>query len=230
MNYDGSQLHRATTVPIAGLLPTDLSFCWSPDGTQLLYPGNNKLYVVNANGSGNGLRVVAQAPYGRTFAGCDWTGQGDRIIARTTGASIYDNRFVWMSSHGQDTVTVLNKPASRVGNPVFSVTGKEVIYTSDKDNFQNEEGRQLNAQITMLTLATRVPWVVMTAGTDARSAKPVGTNDLDPRFSPNSSKIIFISTSNSGTGDCTIMTADFDGTKAQNRTMLVKGAEMPCWR
>ena len=134
MNYDGSNLHRATTVPVAGLMPTDLSFCWSPDGTQLLYPGTNKLYVVNADGSGNGLRVVAQAPYGRSFAGCDWTGQGDRIIARTTGASIYDNRFIVMSPQGKDTTTVLNKPASRVGNPVFSITGKEALYTSDKDS------------------------------------------------------------------------------------------------
>lgn len=230
MNYDGSRLHRATTVPVAGLLPSDLSFCWSPDGTQLLYPGSNKLYAVNADGSGNGLRTVAQAPYGRTFAGCDWTGQGDRIVARTTGASIYDNRFVWMTAQGKDTITVLNKAASRVGNPIFSITGKEVIYTSDKDSFQNEEGRQLNAQVTMLTLATRVPWVVMTVGTDARTTKPVGFNDLDPRFSPNSSKIIFISTSNSGTSESTVMTADFDGTKGQNRTVLIKGAEMPCWR
>ena len=69
-----------------------------------------------------------------------------------------------------------------------------------------------------------------TTGTDARSNKPIGTNDLDPRFSTNDSKIIFINTSNTGTGECTVMTADFDGKLGQNRTALIKGAEMPCWR
>lgn len=232
MNHDGSNLHRVTTVPVAGLIPSDLSFCWSPDGTQLLYPSNNKLYMVQANGSGNGLRLIAETPAGRYFAGCDWTRQGDRIIARTTGSSIYDNRFVLMSSQGKDTVTVLNKTSSRVGNPVFSITGKEVLYTSDKDNFQNDQGRQLNAQITLMTLATRVPKIVQSAGTDARSAKPAGTNDLEPRFSPNSAKIIFINVSNTGAGECTVMTIDFDSQtgQGQNRVALFKGAEMPYWR
>ena len=43
MNIDGSNLRRVTTIPVSGLMPSDLSFCWSPDGTQLLYPSNNKL-------------------------------------------------------------------------------------------------------------------------------------------------------------------------------------------
>ena len=230
MNLDGSNRQRVTTVPVAGLLPSDLSFCWSPDGTQLLYPANNKLYVVRADGSGNGGRVISQAPAGRFFAGCDWTPQGDRIVARTTGFSIYDNRFVVMSTRGTDTITVLNKPGSRVGNPVFSATGNEVLYTSDKDNFQNEQGRQLNAQITMLTLVTRVPWIVVGAGTDARSTKPSGTNDLEPRFSPDGARIIFINTSNTGTGETTVVTVDFDGKTGQNRTALIQAAEMPYWR
>src|SRR5207237_595450 len=34
MNTDGSNIRQVTTVPIAGLYATDLSFCWSPDGTQ----------------------------------------------------------------------------------------------------------------------------------------------------------------------------------------------------
>ncbi|MEZ0540195.1 carboxypeptidase regulatory-like domain-containing protein [Fibrella arboris] len=229
MNADGSNLRRVTTVPIAGLVPSDLAFCWSPDGTQLLYPGNNKLYVVNADGSGNGQRVVAQAPVGRTFAGCDWTPQGDRIIARTYGATIYDTRFVTMSPQGQgkDTLTIYTRTGGRVGNPVFSITGQEVLFSYDRIAYQNEQGRQLNAQLALLTVAAKsAPRDFMAEGT----TKPAGTNDLEPRFSPNGSKIIFTNLSNVGTGEATITILDFDGKTAQTRTALIKGAEMAYWR
>ncbi|WP_375446134.1 carboxypeptidase regulatory-like domain-containing protein [uncultured Fibrella sp.] len=229
MNADGSNLHRVTNVPVAGLLPTDLAFCWSPDGTQLLYPGNNKLYVVNADGSGNGSRVVAQAPVGRTFAGCDWTPQGDRIVARTYGTTIYDTRFVTLSPQGQgkDTLTIYTRVGGRVGNPVFSITGQEVLFSYDRIAYQNEQGRQLNAQLALLAVAARsIPRDFMADGT----AKPAGTNDLEPRFSPNGSKIIFTNISNTGTGEATVMTIDFDGKTAQARTALIKSAEMAYWR
>ncbi|GAB3643720.1 carboxypeptidase regulatory-like domain-containing protein [Spirosoma arcticum] len=230
MNHDGSHPRRVTTVPMAGLVPSDLSFCWSPDGTQLLYPSHNKLYVVQADGSGNGLRMVSQAPAGRFFAGCDWTPQGNRIIARTTGSSIYDNRFVVMSPQGKDTITVLTQVGGRMGNPVFSTTGEKILFSYDKIPFQNAQGRQLNALIALLTLGEKQPQDVMTFGTDTRSTKPVGTNDLDPRFSPDGAKITFTNTSNTGTGEGTVMTIDFDGKTGQNRTVLIKAAEMPCWR
>jgi TolB protein len=232
MNYDGSNLRRATTVPVSGLMPTDLSFCWSPDGTQLLYPSNNKLYAVQADGSGNGLRLVSQAPAGRFFAGCDWTMQGDRIIARTTGSSVYDNRFVLMAASGKDTSTVWTRVGGRIGNPVFSITGEKILFSYDKIPYQNSQGRQLNALIALLTLGEKQPQDVMALGTDAKSNKPAGTNDLEPHFSPNGAKIIFTNTSNTGIGEATVTTIDFNGQTGlgQNRVPLINVAEMPYWR
>ena len=72
----------------------------------------------------------------------------------------------------------------------------------------------------------REPQAVMTSGT----VKQAGTNDLDPRLSPNGAKIIFTNVSNTGTGECAIITVDFDGQAGQNRTVLIKGGEMPYWR
>lgn len=234
MNVDGSNLRRATTIPVAGLTPSDLSFCWSPDGTQLLYPANNKLYVVQADGSGNGSRPIVQAPVGRAFAGCDWTAQGDRIIARTTGMSSYDNRLMIMSSQGKDTTTIFSKTSYRIGNPVFSVSGDKALFSYDSFTFQNEQGRQLNAIIGFISVALTAPKGLRdpqpVAATGTGTAKQVGTNDLDPRLSPNGAKIIFTNVSNTGTGESTVMTVDFDGQSGQNRTVLIKGAEMPYWR
>lgn len=243
MNYDGSNLHQVTTVSVAGLKPTDLSFCWSPDGTELLYPSNDKLYVVRADGSGNGRRLISLAPLGRSFAGCDWTRYGTapdgRIIARTTGSTVYDNRFIIMNPQGKDTAMVLNKPTWRVGNPVFSLTGDKVLFSYDKSTPPAEDGRQLNALIGLIYLTSKGPQEpapVMEVGNDSKSAKQSGTNDLEPRFSPDGAKIIFTNVSNTGTGERTVWTSDLsedskeNKVKGQNRVALIKDAEMPYWR
>jgi len=57
--------------------------------------------------------------------------------------------------------------------------------------------------------------------------KEAGTNDLDPRFSPDGSKIIFVNTNNDGISVRNIMVMDIDG---RNRTILFEDAEMPDWQ
>ena len=64
------------------------------------------------------------------------------------------------------------------------------------------------------------------SGIDFRG-KEAGTNDLDPRFSPDGAKIIFVNTNNDGISPRTIMTMNIDG---RDRTVLFEGAEMPDWR
>jgi Tol biopolymer transport system component len=230
MNLDGSNRRWVTTVPVAGLDPRDLSFCWSPDGTQLLYPSGYWLYAVRADGSGNGLRQVAQAVLGRQFAGCDWTPQGDRIIARLTGSTVYDNYFLLLNAQGQEPQYVYTRTGSRVSNPVFSVTGKDVLFAYDTAQYRNEQGRQLNSEIAVLTLPTAAKAAsvqLVGAGNDGKSGKPAGTNDLEPRYAPDGAKIIFTNRSNTGTGSGTVCTMDRNG---QNRTVLIPAAEMAYWR
>ena len=53
------------------------------------------------------------------------------------------------------------------------------------------------------------------------TTKPAGTNDLETRLSPNNSKIIFTNRSNTGTGEATVMTIDFDGKTAQRNNYLM---------
>ena len=152
MNANGSNLKQVTTVPIAGLYQTDLSFCWSPDGTQLLYPNNDRLFAIRTDGTG--LRTVALAPSGRIFAGCDWTPQGNRIAARTTGTSVYDNEITTFQDDGSGVKSVYSKRNSRVGNPVFSVNGRQLVFSADASGFMNEQGRQLDARLYLLDLST----------------------------------------------------------------------------
>ena len=228
MNSDGSNIRRVTTVPVAGLYQTDLTFSWSPDGTQLLYPSNDRLYAVRTDGTG--LRVVAQAPSGRVYAGCDWTAQGNRITARTTGTSVYDNEIVILQADGTGSRSVYSRKGARIGNPVFSVNGTQLVFSADSSGFQNEQGRQLDARLYLLNLTSGGITdlsSIQTNQNQSQNNKPAGTNDLEPRFSPNGSQIIFTNTDNTGTGARSIYILDIDG---RNRRLLISNAEMPYWR
>ena len=217
-DLQGNNVRQVTTIPIAGLSVTDLSFCWSPDGTELLYPNYDKLYAVRPDGTG--LRLVAQAPAGRFFAGCDWTEQGNRIVARATTSSVYDNELYLINPTSGQTTRLLGGQSGRMGNPAFAVDGRRIVYSLDVSNFQNPQGRQLDAHIFLLDI---------TAGTsvDLSKDKTAGTNDLEPRFSPDGARIIFTNTNNDGISTRSMYSMDLTG---EARTLLVQNAEMPYWR
>ncbi|MCX6214732.1 carboxypeptidase regulatory-like domain-containing protein [Spirosoma sp.] len=235
MNANGTNIRQVTTVPISGLYQTDLSFSWSPDGTQLLYPSNDRLYAVRTDGTG--LRVVSQASGGRVFAGCDWTPQGNRIAARTTGTSVYDNEITTFMADGSALKLVYSQRSARVGNPAFSVDGRRLVFSADSSGFMNEQGRQLDARLYLLDLNTNgiisLSSSQSSSGTGA-AGKPAGTNDIDPRFSPNGAQIIFTNTDNTGNGVRSVYTLDLNFTTGQstssNRKQLFTSAEMPYWR
>ncbi|HEV7382455.1 MAG TPA: carboxypeptidase regulatory-like domain-containing protein [Dyadobacter sp.] len=217
-NRVGKELKRVTVVPIAGVALMDLSFCWSPNGLEILYPYYDKLYAVHTDGSG--LRVVAEAPTGRFFAGCDWTAQGNKIIARVTGSTVYDNELYMVNpATGVLTKLVTGRPG-KMGNPDFSTDGKTALFTLDVSNFQNIEGRQLDSRIFTVDVATGI-------SSDISIGKTRGNNDLDARFSPNGARIIFTNTSNDGFSEKSLFSMDLSG---ENRVEILKNAEMPYWR
>jgi TolB protein len=218
MNRDGTNLRQVTTIPIAGVVPTDLSFCWSPDGTQLLYPANDKLYAIQTNGTG--LRLFARIPANLFFSGCNWTEQGNQVVARISSSEVYGNQLLLINPQtGAYRATFATE--GWVGNAVFSLDGKQLLFSFDASLFKDEQGRQLNARMHLLTLATNVLADI------SGSSKPAGTNDLDPRFSPNGARIIVTNTDNTGNGPRNIVLVDLNG---QTRTPLLTQAEMPYWR
>lgn len=231
MNVDGSNQRQVTTVPINGLSATDLSFCWSPDGSQLLYPSNNRLYVIRTDGTG--LRLVVQAANGRVFAGCDWTAQGNEIVTRTTGVSVYDNELTIIRTDGSEVRSVFVQRNRRVGNPVYSVDGRQLVFSVDSSGFVNEQGRQLDARLHLLNLTTNTLTDLsssQTSGTNSAAAKAPGTNDLDPQFSPSGSQIIFSNSVNTLTGTRSVYAIDLNRSGATNRRLLISSADMPYWR
>ena len=75
--------------------------------------------------------------------------------------------------------------SARVGNPVFSVDGQQILFSADSTNFQNEQGRQLDARIYRLTWSTGALADLsnpQATNNNTQTNKVAGTNDLEPRF------------------------------------------------
>lgn len=218
-DLDGKNVVKLSGIPVVTVAnATELSFCWSPDGTQLVFPSYDKLYSVRTDGTG--LRVIYQAPVGKFFASADWTAQGNKIVARLTTTSVYENEIILIDLNIGASAPVAGDFKGKTGNPVFSVDGRKILYTFDIENFTNIEGRQLNSRIFLHDLQSG-------SREDLSTDKLSGTNDLDPRFAPNGGTVVFTNTSNDGFSVHNIYTLDLLNRK---RVLLKNDAQMPYWR
>lgn len=220
MNPDGSDIRQVTTLPVAGFNTIDLDFCWSPDGARLLYMNNSRLFTINADGTG--LAIFADAPAGFTFSEVDWNGHTKTISARLTGGQVYESRIVQYSEAGAVLATLVADAPGGLGGGQFFPDGSRIVYVQDDAGFDSPDGRQLDARLKVRNLATGVV-------ADFSANKVPGTNDLDPRWSPDGSKVIFTNTNNDGVSPRSLWTAD--GTPfASGRVKILDNAEMPDWR
>ena len=219
MNRDGSEVTQVTSnVPIGGVNNFELDFSWSPDGTQLLYMNFDELWRINIDGTG--LTKLTDALPGFTFTEVDWTASGNKIVARLTGDNPYNSLINIYNANGSFVQQLVGDIPGSTGGSMFSIDGNFVLYTHDVSEFEAPDGRQLDAHIFLKNVTTGVE-------IDLSNAKPAGTNDLDPRFSPDGSKVIFTNTNNDGISVKNILIMTIDGT---GRTLLFEDSEMPDWR
>lgn len=218
MDRDGSNKRQITTVPVAGYHNQGIGFAWAPDGGQLIYPHYDNLYRIERDGSA--LTLLAKAPANRHFRTLDWTDRGNKIVAQTIGANINDSEIYLMDADGTDQFLLVENMPGRVESPVFSIDGKNILYTRDAAGFENTEGRQLDSRIYRKNIDG-------TGLEDLSHDKPAGTNDLYPRYSPTGAQIIFVNTPNDNQGPFDVYVMDADG---NNRTLLFSNAIMPDWK
>lgn len=207
-------------IPIDGYDVSELDFAWSPDGTKLLYMRFNQLFTINSDGSGHQLFAEINLP--DAFVEVDWSPVTNRIAARCRGALPYHSKILLFDSDGTYLEDIVDDLPGNIGGPVFSVSGNSILYTHDVDGLETPDGRQLNSHIFLKNL---------TSGdvTDLSIEKPIapGTNDLDPRFSPDGNLIIFTNTLNVQNAARQVWIMNIQG---KARTKLFENAEMPDWR
>lgn len=218
-NTDGSNPFQVTAVPVAGFDNAEIDYAWSKNGKEFLYANFTKLYRINKDGSG--LQLVYTTPDGSFISECDWSYDGSKIALKTNDANGYNVKIYIIDLVGNTVKTVLENVPGAAGGLNFSVDGSKLLYTYDISGHQEANYRQLDTHMFIYNLVTdeNIDLSVL-------SEKPDGSNDLDPRFSPNDADVIFVNTSNDGISVKKITKVILQD---NSRTDLFPDAEMPDW-
>ncbi len=218
VNVDGSGLQKITNISVAGYNNIGIGFSWAPDGGSLIYAHYDKLYRINSDGSN--LRLVATAPANRHFRECEFSPLGDKIVVETIGLNSYDSEIYLMNSNGSDMQILVDNLPGNIERPSFSTDGKSILYTHDISGFESADGRQLNSHIFLKSL-------IDSTITDLSFNKINGTNDTNPRFSPDGGSIIFNNSKNDGSGNPDVWIIDLSG---EYRHKIITNGLMPDWK
>lgn len=218
MNRDGTNQKKISRRPITGYQNPGRGLAWTPDGERILYANYNRLSFIQHDGTVEG--VITTAPANRHFRDIDCSPDGNLIVAMTVGVNADDSEIYLMNADGSNPVVLVNNLAGIIEAPTFSIDSKKILFTRDVSGYSSGTNRQLDAhifEIDINTLVTR----------DLSVNKPNGTNDTQPRYSPNGAYIVFENASNVTGSEKSLWIMNLDGGE---RTEKFKNAEMPDWR
>ena len=220
MNLDGTNQTQVTSaIPVNGFNLEELDFEWKSNNSQLIYSNFNKLYQVDVTGFG--LIELHQTSNGNFITEVDWNEQTQQIAVKTNDNLGYDAEIYIINTTGAVVKTVLQNVNGAVGGIDFNFEGTKLIYAYDDSQIENIEYRQLNSNIYLYDL-------ILDTAQNVSTSKLGGTNDLDPKFSPNESEVIFTNTSNDGVSQKNIVKVEISD--VSTRTELVANGSMPDWK
>jgi len=218
MDRDGHNQMKISRRPITGYNNPGRGLAWSPTGDRIIYANYDRLSFIQYDGTLEG--VITIAPANRHFKDLDYSPDGTMIVAQTVGVNANDNEIYLMNADGTNPILLVNNMAGIIEAPCFSIDNEKVIFTRDVSGHSSGTSRQLDSHVFMIDITSREI-------TDLSSSKPAGTNDTNPRISPNGAYIIFENSSNVSGSEKSIWTMNLSG---DNRVELFTNAEMPDWR
>ncbi|WP_224487929.1 carboxypeptidase regulatory-like domain-containing protein [Robertkochia flava] len=220
MNSDGSGVRQVTRdIPVAGFNLEEIDFTWFDNGARLYYPNFDKLYAINADGTG--VELVYTEPSGNFITEVAGNAVNKQLVIKTNNSAGYNARIVVIDPDTDTEVAVVAEGFSgAMGGLDFSIGGTRVLYTRDISGSENAQYRQLNTYIFQHDLVTGLT-------TQLQMERPAGTLDLDPRYAPNDGAIIFMNTSNDGISRRDLYRVVFDA--ELNRELIFEDASMPDW-
>lgn len=220
MKLDGTDKFKVTSsVQPIGFNLDEIGFSWPANSDMIYFPRFDKLYRINTDGQG--LELVYQTTDGSFISEVDVNENLNRIVLKTNNANGYNISIFAIDFSGTVMYTVLSGVPGGGNGLNLSVDGQRVLYSYDVSGFENQEYRKLDSRMFIYNVVSGVT-------TDVSGNKPAGTNDLEPRFSPNEAFAIFTNTSNDGISPRNIVQREFNAANT-SRQQLFSGAFMPDW-
>lgn len=220
MNPDGSNIFKVTnSVPVTGFNLDHINFCWKTNGSQLIYANFDKLYQINADGSG--LMQIFQTPNGKFISECNWSNDGTIIALKVNDLNGYGVEIYTIDTSGAIITNIFSGYGGASSGLHLSVDNSKLVFTRDITEYESNDYRQLDSRIFMYNFSSGLI-------TEIDVQKPTGYNDLDVMFSPNEAELIFVSTSNDGVSLKTITKCGIDS--SNTREPLFDNATMPDWK
>jgi len=217
MSKGGKNIQKVSDIEVDGYNNYGNAFCWNDATGDIFFSHYSYLYRVNQDGTG--LTNIATAPAGRHFRELDISPNGQKIIAITIGEASYTSEIYIMDIDGTNMTEVIGDMAGTIEAPSFSIDGNSILFTRDISGHEAIDGRQLNSHVFRYDFDTQDT-------TDLSENKPLGTNDLYPRYSNTGDKIVFVNVRNDSSTPHEIWIMNIDGT---NREELVSSATLPYW-
>lgn len=219
-NLNGDNLQRVSQIPLNGFRDDELDFAWHTDGSKFIFPSFGKLYKVNADGTGQ--QQLYETVDGSLISKVAWSYDGAKIALVTHNKDGYDGKILILDSTGRYLETLFEGKPGAVSGIDWNITGDKLLYTYDASDYQSSNYRQLDSRIYLYNFNDG-----SSMDLSDLSNKPVGSNDYDPRFSPNDAAIIFSNAENDQRSPESVYVMDIDNNGAGNRNLLFENAEMP---
>lgn len=220
MDTDGTNKQKITSnVKPGGFNLNELSFSWPANSNKIYFPSFNKLYSISSNGQD--LTLVYQTPDNSFISEVDVNIEYNTIALKTNNANGYDIAIYCIDLKGKFLFNVLTNVKGASSGLHLSNDATKILYSLDDQGSQNMEYRRIDSNIYLFDKATN-------KHTKISSDKEKGTNDLDPRFSPNEASVIFTNTSNDNRSAKNIYTKETN-TATKTRVLKYFNAFMPEW-
>ena len=220
MNPDGSNVFKVTAgIPAAGFNLDHYNFSWKSNGSQLIYSNFDKLYKINADGSG--LELIFQTPNGKLISECDWSIDSSIIAIKVNNMYGYETEIYVINATGTVIENVISGTLGAISGLHLSVTNTKLIYTRDITGFESFDYRQLDSRIFQYDFTTNLSTAI-----DVQ--KPAGYNDSDVRYSPTEAELLFMSTPNDGLSPKN--SYKYSIGIVNSRVQLYEDVTMPDWK
>lgn len=221
MDKNGGNKQQVTgAIPVAGFAQGELEFAWSNNGKTLYYPNFNRLYAINIDRSGN--TMVYEAPANEFITELAVNPSNGNLALKTNNAQGYGAKIYTITSGGMVQQTVADGMSGALGGLDFSVDGKKLLFTRDVSGAENAQYRQLDSRIFEYDLAADTT-------TEFVTEKPIGQNDLDPKYAPDGGYIIYTRTSNDGVSQRVVQRTQIRTDDSVVTDVLFTNASMANW-